>query len=318
MKGVHPILVIVGPTAVGKTELAVQVAKEVDGEIISADSMQVYRGLDIGTAKPTESERQGVPHHLLDIVDPGEEFSVADYQAMVEEVLADLAKRNKTPILTGGTGLYIQAVLQGYVFSPEGKDPVLRAELEQKAESEGNKVLHRQLSEVDPETAMRLHPNDRRRIIRALEVFYSTGRPLSEHLKMQQERGPRHRSVKFGLIRSRARLYERINARVDLMMEAGLLEEVKSLLQQGLDDDSTAIQALGYKELAGFLRGQYDLDEAIRLLKRDTRRYAKRQLTWFRRDQEIVWLDLDRLSTRDAVHKIAAIYWRNFHTEKEI
>ncbi|NLY29305.1 MAG: tRNA (adenosine(37)-N6)-dimethylallyltransferase MiaA [Firmicutes bacterium] len=313
MKGMRPILVIVGPTAVGKTELAIEVAEEVDGEIISADSMQVYRGLDIGTAKPTEEERRGVPHHLLDIVDPKDEFSVADYQAMVEEVLADLAARDKTPILTGGTGLYIQAVLQGFVFSPEGKDPELRSRLEDMADAEGNKALHAQLAQVDPETARRLHPNDRRRIIRALEVFYSTGQPLSQHLKMQREGGPRHRSVKFGLIRNRARLYERINTRVDLMMEAGLLDEVKGLLEQGLSDDSTAMQALGYKEFVGYLRGEYDLEEAVRLLKRDTRRYAKRQLTWFRRDKEIIWLDLDRLSIRDAVHKIVAIYWRNFH-----
>jgi len=305
--------VIVGPTAVGKTELAIKVAKKVDGEIISADSMQVYRGLDIGTAKPTEEEREGIPHHLLDVVDPSEEFSVADYQKMVEKVLADLANRDKTPILTGGTGLYIQAVLQGFIFSPEGKDPELRARLEETAEIQGNKALHAQLAEVDPETAQRLHPNDRRRIIRALEVFYSTGQPLSYHLKMQGERGPRHRSVKFGLIRSRARLYERINARVDLMMQAGLLDEVKALVQQGLSDDATAMQALGYKELVGYLRGEYDLEEAVRLLKRDTRRYAKRQLTWFRRDREIIWLDLDRLTISEAVHKIVSIYWRNFH-----
>jgi len=309
----RPILVIVGPTAVGKTELAIEVAKQLDGEIISADSMQVYRGLDIGTAKPSEEERQGIPHHLLDVVDPHEEFSVADYLRMVEEVLADLAKRDKTPILAGGTGLYIQAVLQGFVFSPGGKDPQLRAQLEKVAETQGNEALHTRLAQVDRETAQRLHPNDRRRIIRALEVFYSTGRPLSEHLRMQEERRPRYRSVKFGLIRNRARLYERINARVDHMMEAGLLEEVKRLLQQGLRDDSTAMQALGYKELAGYLRGEYDLEEAVRLLKRDTRHYAKRQLTWFRRDKEIIWLDLDQLTICEAVHKIVSIYWRNFH-----
>jgi len=311
---VHPILVIVGPTAVGKTELAVQVAKEVDGEIISADSMQVYRGLDIGTAKPTESERQGVPHHLLDIVDPGEEFSVADYQAMVEEVLADLAKRNKTPILTGGTGLYIQAVLQGYVFSPEGKDPVLRAELEQKAESEGNKALHRQLSEVDPETAMRLHPNDRRRIIRALEVYQTTGQPLSFWEQQPDEQRPMYDLIMIGLHRPRPELYDRINRRVDLMLEHGLLEEAQNLLAQGLDEKFIANQAIGYKEFFVYLRGEESLAEATEKLKQGTRRYAKRQLTWFRADRRIHWVQVGENRTAvelvNEILKIVADRWK--------
>lgn len=318
MKGVRPILVIVGPTAVGKTELAVRVAKQVDGEIISADSMQVYRGLDIGTAKPTETECQGVPHHLLDVVDVDQEFSVADYQVMVEGLLTDLARRGKTPILTGGTGLYIRAVLDGFVFDSQGKDEDLRARLQQVAESEGNITLHHRLALVDPDTAKRLHPNDRRRVIRALEIYSTTGQPLSRHLDAQKQLPPRHEAVKFGLTRNRSRLYQRINARVDQMMEAGLLDEVKNLLGQGLAEGATAMQALGYKELVGHLRGEYDLDEAISLLKRDTRRYAKRQLTWFRRDEDIIWLDLDKLTVEDATDKIATIYWRNLRTKNEI
>ncbi|NMB11419.1 MAG: tRNA (adenosine(37)-N6)-dimethylallyltransferase MiaA [Firmicutes bacterium] len=308
----RPILVIVGPTAVGKTELAIAVAREVDGEILSADSMQIYQGLDIGTAKPTKQERQGIPHYMLDVVRPDQEYSVADYQAAVEQILEELARRDKTPILTGGTGLYIRAVLEGFVFEPEGKDDTLRARFERMAEIEGNDVLHQCLFEVDQATAKRLHPNDRRRVIRALEVYHTTGKPLSQHLEAQKQRPPRHRAVKFGLVRNRTRLYERINARVDLMMETGLLDEVKELLNQGLEDSATAMQALGYKELVGYLREEYDLTEAIRLLKRDTRRYAKRQLTWFRRDQEIIWLDLDELTITDAVQKITGIYWRNF------
>lgn len=309
----RPILVIVGPTAVGKTELAIAVAQKVDGEIISADSMQIYRGLDIGTAKPTMRERQGIPHHMLDVVSPTQEYSVADYQAAVERILEELVQRNKTPILTGGTGLYIRAVLEGFVFDPEGKDEALRARLERMADIKGNDALHQCLFKVDRVTARRLHPNDRRRVIRALEVYHTTGKPLSHHLDAQKQHPPRHRAVKFGLTRKRPRLYERINARVDLMMKAGLLDEVKELLDHGLEDSATAMQALGYKELVGYLRGEYDLEEAIRLLKRDTRRYAKRQLTWFRRDQEIIWLDLDQLSITDAVQKITTTYWRNFH-----
>jgi tRNA dimethylallyltransferase len=310
--------VIVGPTAVGKTGLAIRVAKQVDGEIISADSMQVYKGLDIGTAKPTEAERQGVPHHLLDVVAVDQEFSVADYQLMVEDILMDLAKRGKTPILTGGTGLYIRAVLEGFVFDSQGKDDVLRARLQEVAESQGNIALHRRLAVVDPDTAKRLHPNDRRRVIRALEIYHTTGQPLSQHLDAQKQLEPRHQAVKFGLARNRPRLYQRIDARVDQMIEAGLLDEVKNLLEQGLAEGATAMQALGYKELVGYLRGEYDLAEAIRLLKRDTRRYAKRQLTWFRRDEEIIWLDLDKLTIEDATDKIATTYWRNLRTKHEI
>ena len=314
----RPILVIVGPTAVGKTEVAIGVAKRVDGEIISADSMQVYKGLDIGTAKPIEIERKGVPHYLLDVVDVDEEFSVADYQVMVEDVLKDLAIRGKTPILTGGTGLYIRAVLEGFIFDSQGKDEDLRARMKKAAETEGNLALHHQLAMVDPDTANRLHPNDLRRVIRALEVYHTTGQPLSWHLDAQKRLPPRHQAVKFGLTRHRPRLYQRINARVDQMMEAGLLDEVKGLLDRGLAEGATAMQALGYKELVGYLKGEYDLAEAIRLLKRDTRRYAKRQLTWFRRDEEITWLDLDKLTMEDAIDKIASIYWRNLRTKKEI
>lgn len=304
----RPILVIVGPTAVGKTDLSIALAQRLDGEIISADSMQIYKGLDIGTAKPTASERQGIPHHMLDIVEPSLEFSVAEYQAMVEEILADLASRDKVPILTGGTGLYIRAVLEGFLLGTEGKNDTLRAHFHHVAETQGNEALHLRLQAVDAKTAARLHPNDLRRVIRALEVYETTGTPLSEHISRQKELGPRHASVKFGLLRDRSRLYHRIDLRVDAMLAQGLLEEVEQLLEQGLAHDSTAMQALGYKELVGYLLGQYDLQEATRLLKRDTRRYAKRQMTWFGRDETIMWLDLDILSQDEAVDKIVTTY----------
>jgi tRNA dimethylallyltransferase len=204
------------------------------------------------------------------------------------------------------------------VFDSQGKDDDLRARLQEVAESQGNIALHRRLAVVDPDTAKRLHPNDRRRVIRALEIYHTTGQPLSQHLDAQKQLEPRYQAVKFGLARNRPRLYQRIDARVDQMIEAGLLDEVKNLLEQGLAEGATAMQALGYKELVGYLRGEYDLAEAIRLLKRDTRRYAKRQLTWFRRDEEIIWLDLDKLTIEDATDKIATTYWRNLRTKHEI
>ncbi|NLJ86423.1 MAG: tRNA (adenosine(37)-N6)-dimethylallyltransferase MiaA [Firmicutes bacterium] len=313
-----PILVIVGPTAVGKTQLSIEVAQRVDGEIISADSMQIYRGLDIGTAKPTEEEREGIPHHMMDIVEPWEEYSVAEYQAMVEDILQEVALRDKVPILTGGTGLYIRAVLEGFIFDGEGKDEAFRTRMQLIAETQGNEALHSRLQAIDPQTANRLHPNDLRRVIRALEVYETTGVPLSRHLQMQSEQPPRHKSIKFGLMRDRKRLYERIDARVDMMLEKGLLAEVQHLLDRGLSNESTAMQALGYKELVAYLRGEYDRQEAVRLLKRDTRRYAKRQLTWFRRDRNIIWLNLDKLSTEEAVEQITSIYWRNCEQNNEI
>lgn len=304
----RPILVLVGPTAVGKTGLAIELATQLNGEIISADSMQVYKGLDIGTAKPTVDERRGVPHHMLDVVEPSDEFSVAEYQAMVENILTELAVKDKVPILTGGTGLYIRAVLQGFLLGAEGKDASLRAELYNTAEKQGNEVLHARLEEVDAPSAKRLHPNDLRRVVRALEVYETTGTPLSGHLAMQKERPPVHRGIKFGLMREREHLYQRIDARVDEMLVKGLVEEVQRLLRRGLAHDSTAMQALGYKELVGYLEGHYSLEEAVYLLKRDTRRYAKRQLTWFRRDKAIKWISLDDHTSQEAVTRIVEDY----------
>lgn len=299
-----PILVIVGPTAVGKTQLAIMVAKMVDGEIISADSMQVYRDMDIGTAKPSLEERAGVPHHLIDIVPPSRDFTVAEYQELAEIAIADINKRGKVPILTGGTGLYVRAVIDGFDF-PGSEDLALREKLAEYARVHGQDALHQKLAEVDPVTAQRLHPNDTRRVIRALEVYQLTGVPLSRHLAKQEGRAQRHPAVMFGLTRDRQELYRRCDLRVDRMLENGLLDEVKRLLDLGFDPRSTALQAIGYKELIGYLEGEYDLEEAVRLLKRNTRRYAKRQFTWFLRDPRIRWINLDDVDWQEAAKLIS-------------
>lgn len=302
-----PILVIVGPTAVGKTKLSIRVAQLVDGEIISADSMQVYRNMDIGTAKPTVEERQGVPHHLIDIVPPSRDFTVAEYQELAEKVIADINARGKVPILTGGTGLYIRAVIDGFDF-PGSEDLDLRKKLAAYAKEHGREALHARLAEVDPSTAQRLHPNDLRRVIRAMEVYHLTGIPLSQHLARQENRIQRHPAIMFGLTRDRHKLYERCDQRVDQMLKDGLLDEVKQLLDLGFDPRSTSLQAIGYKELIGYLQGEYDFDEAVRLLKRNTRRYAKRQFTWFRRDPRIRWINLDELTWEEAARLISETY----------
>lgn len=301
---------IVGPTAVGKTELSIAVAKQLDAEIISADSMQVYRGMDIGTAKPSEQERQGIPHHLIDVVDPSHDFTVAEYQELAEKAISDIQEKGKVPLLTGGTGLYIRAVIDGFDFPGQDEDLALRARLQRFAQVHGNEALHRMLQKVDPTSAQRLHPNDVRRVIRALEVYELTGIPLSQHLKGQEDRPPRHKAVMFGLTRPRQQLYKRCDERVELMLKNGLLDEVRNLLNMGFDQRSTALQAIGYKELIGYFTGQYSWDEAVRLLKRNTRRYAKRQYTWFLRDNRITWLDLSQMSLSDAAAKIVECYRR--------
>lgn len=299
-----PLLVILGPTAVGKTAVAVKVARRLQGEIISADSMQVYRHLDIGTAKPTRAEQQGVPHHLLDVVDPDEEFNVARFQAEVNALIPQIAARGHLSLLVGGTGLYIRAVVDNYAFGPGGRNPTLRAALQAQAAEVGSAALHAELARVDPEAAARIHPADTRRIIRALEVKTTTGRAIS-----QSGRGlPLYRTLQIGLIRDRARLYAAIDARVDKMLAGGLVEETKWLLEQGYPETLPALQALGYKELIPYLRGLLTLEEAARILKQQTRRFAKRQLTWFRRDRRIIWLNRDNFTSEEAlVEEITAL-----------
>jgi tRNA dimethylallyltransferase len=282
-----PLAVLCGPTAVGKTSLAVALAQRLDAEIVCADSRTVYRGMDIGTAKPTAAQRAAVPHHLLDVADPEETFTVAQFQRLAREAIAAIRQRGRLPLLVGGTGLYIRAVVDDLGLPAVPPDPVLRARLEADARAAGPAALHARLQALDPVAASRIHPHNVRRVIRALEVCLATGRPISS----QQRRGPPAAAVIVGLWRARPDLYRRIDARVDEQLSAGLLEETRRLLQRGVPLQAPAMQGLGYKELAGYLLGRYDYAEAVRRLKRHTRRYAKRQLTWFRRDARIRWVD---------------------------
>lgn len=284
------LLVIVGPTAVGKTALSIRLAQRLGGEIISGDSMQVYRGMDIGTAKPTLEERAGIPHHLIDIVNPDEPFSVAQFQRLADTAIAEITARGRLPILVGGTGLYTRAVLEAYTFGEgAGADLALRAALQAEEEANGPGHLHRRLTAVDPEAAARLHPNDLRRIIRALEVFLQSGIPISA--QQTKEAAPlRYAAVQVGLFTQREALYDRINRRVDLMLEAGWLAEVEGLLAR-YSPELPAMRALGYLELTHYLRGRLTRPEAVALIQRNTRRFAKRQLTWYRRERRIHWYD---------------------------
>jgi len=286
------IVALVGPTAVGKTELSLQLAQDLGGEIISADSMQIYKGMDIGTAKASTQEQELIPHHMLDIVDPEEDFSVADYQEQVDELIPEIVERNNLPMLVGGTGLYVKSLIEGFIFPDMETDWDLRDRLEEEAEEHGTEHVHDKLKEIDPKLADKLHPNDLRRVIRGIEVYRKTGKTSTHFKEKAKERPPRYQAVKIGLTRDREKLYERINKRVDLMMEEGLLEEVKDLYESGCDLELKSMQALGYKQLINHFEGEYDLEEAIRLIKRDTRHFAKRQLNWFSRDDEIIWFDV--------------------------
>lgn len=285
-----PLLVLVGPTAVGKTALSVAVARAVGAEIISGDSMQVYRGMDIGTAKIRPEEAGGVPHHLIDIKEPDEDFSVAEFQARVDELIPQICARGRLPMLVGGTGLYVRAVVEKYTFTPMEADHELRARLRQEEERHGPGCLHARLQQVDPVSAARLHPNDLFRIIRALEVYAQTGVPISA-TQTAADAEPRYDDLMIGLTMDRAQLYARIDERVDAMLAAGWLEEVRRLLSR-YPPHVRALQALGYRELVLYLRGLLTWDEAVALIKRNTRRFAKRQFTWFRRERRLRWLDV--------------------------
>ncbi len=300
-----PVVILVGPTAVGKSEVAIGLAKRLAGEIVTADSMQVYKGMDIGTAKPTPAERNGVPHHLIDIVSPDEAFNVARYREMAHRVIADIHARERLPIVSGGTGLYIRAVLDEFLLPGAGSDPLVRAKLEAEAAEHGKQALYERLQEIDPETAERLHPNDVRRVIRALELYETTGKTMSQHLKEAQKKEPRYHAIRIGLTRPRAELYRRIDQRVEQQIADGLVDEVRRLMQR-YQLNKTARQALGYKEIIDYLEGKSTFEEAVERLKRETRRYAKRQYTWFRRDERLRWFDLHAYaSMADAVDDIA-------------
>ncbi|MBB3110380.1 tRNA dimethylallyltransferase [Paenibacillus phyllosphaerae] len=284
------LLVLIGPTAVGKTKTSIELAKSLNAEIISGDSMQVYRGMDIGTAKIKPEEMEGVPHHLIDICEPDHPFSVAEFQTRCADLIADITARGKIPFIVGGTGLYVESVAYGYDFPETGSDEEFRQEQQRYADEQGTIALHDRLSAVDPESAQRLHPNDVRRVIRALEVYHLTGTKFSEQMEGQKRTSPYELCI-IGLTLDRAVLYERINARVDAMIDAGLVDEVKRLLDQGVSPTSVAMHGLGYKEIAAYIQGYTTLDAAIELLKRDTRRFAKRQLSWFRHMKDISWIE---------------------------
>ena len=285
------IICIVGPTATGKTQLAVELCKLINGEVVSCDSMQLYRGMDIGTAKPTALEMNGIPHHMIDCINPQEDYSVGRYVADANPIVQDILSRGKTCVIAGGTGLYVDSLIQGRNFAPFPQTG-RREALEARANREGTEALLQELQSYDPETAARLHPADRKRIIRACEVYEETGVPISEHNRRTRETPPRYHPVWIGLTYSdRAALYARIDQRVDIMVEQGLVAEVQQLLKSGVPQSATALQAIGYKELVQALDGAVSMTEAVETMKQESRRYAKRQLTWFRRNPDMHWLD---------------------------
>ena len=286
-----PLIILTGPTAVGKTHLSISLAKRVGGEIISADSMQVYKGMDIGSAKIRKEEMDGVRHHLIDILEPWEEFHVAKFQSMAKEAMAEIYGRGKIPILVGGTGFYIQALLKDIDFQKEEEDISYRLELESYLKKEGAKALHEKLKEVDPISAENIHYNNHKRVIRALEYYHIHKCPISLHNEEEKKRKSPYNFLYFVLMDDRDRLYKKINERIDQMLGMGLVEEVKILKSKGCHRNLVSMQGLGYKEILDYLDGKVSLEEAVEILKRDTRHFAKRQLTWFRREEEVVWLD---------------------------
>ena len=286
-----PLIVLTGPTAVGKTSLSIALAKAADAEIISADSMQVYKHMDIGSAKITEEEMEGVPHYLIDVLEPSEEFHVVRFQEMAKEAMEKIYSKEKIPILTGGTGFYIQAVVKDIDFSQDTEKSSVRAELEKMAEEKGGEYLHQLLEQKDPESAQKIHPNNIKRVIRALEYYELTGEKISLHNEREGEKLSPYNTAYFVLNDRRDRLYERIDRRVDQMLEKGLVEEVRRLAQMGYTRDMVSMQGLGYKEILAYLEGECTLEEAVYILKRDTRHFAKRQLTWFRREKDVIWVN---------------------------
>lgn len=291
-----PLISIVGPTAVGKTEIAIQLAQQLDAEIVSLDSRQIYREMDIGTAKPTPDQRGAVPHHLIDCVDVDQPFSVAEYQRLADAAITQIRERDKRTMAVGGAGLYFRGLIDG-LFDGPGADVEIRSKLQREADELGNLALHERLRQCDPEAADRVHPNNLVRVIRALEVYELTGKPISALQQQWKMDEPRYPFRAFGLDMPREALYRRIEDRIDLMVEAGLIEEVKGLLDRGYPRNCVAMQSFGYKELIDYLDGVRRLDEAIALLKQNTRRFAKRQLTWFRNDPRIEWIDISQFAS---------------------
>lgn len=294
-----PLIILTGPTAVGKTALSIKLAKAIQGEIISADSMQVYRGMDIGSAKVTTEEMDGVPHYLIDVLDPDEEFNVVVFQKLAREAMEKIYANGHIPIIAGGTGFYIQAILNEIAFTETETDDSYRKQLEQQAQEYGAQWLHDQLKQVDPQAAVDIHPNNVKRVIRALEFYKETGTKISEHNEAERQKQSPYNFAYFVLNMDRQKLYERIELRIDQMLEQGLIEEVRQLQEKGCHAGMVSMQGLGYKEILAYLQGECTLEEAIYILKRDTRHFAKRQLTWFRREREVCWIEKEAYGLKE-------------------
>lgn len=299
-----PLVILTGPTAVGKTALSIGLAREIGGEIISADSMQVYRHMDIGSAKITSEEMQGIPHHLVDVLEPWEEFNVVRFQQMAKAACEEIWSRGHIPIVTGGTGFYIQALLYDIDFTENDEDTAFRTEMEQLAATGGSQVLYDRLKQVDPVSAEVIHANNTKRVIRALEFYEKTGTPISAHNEEQKQKESPYAFLYAVLTRDRAVLYDRIDRRVDIMMEQGLVEEVKGLQARGCTRQMVAMQGLGYKEILDHLDGKLTLEEAVYIIKRDTRHFAKRQMTWFRREKDVTFIEMDGRGETDVLEEI--------------
>lgn len=310
-----PLIVLTGPTAVGKTKLSISLAKAVNGEIISADSMQVYKYMDIGSAKIKKEEMQGIKHYLVDVLMPDEEFHVVRFQQLVKEAMDEIYAKGKIPILAGGTGFYIQAITRDIDFTESEQENSYRTELEELSKTKGNEYLHEMLQEIDPVSAGEIHANNVKRVIRALEFYHQNGTPISAHNQEQKEKTSPYNLAYFVLNAPRDLLYKRIDERVDEMLREGLVEEVQSLKNMGYQKGMVSMQGLGYKEILAYFDGEYSLDEAVRIIKRDTRHFAKRQLTWFRREQEVLWVDKEKFQYED--EKILD-YMLEFCREKQI
>lgn len=298
-----PLFILIGPTAVGKTDISIQLAKKLDGRIISADSMQVYKYMNIGTAKPTKEEMEGVKHYLIDELYPDEDYSVAVFRNMAGKYIDETLDDNKLPMVVGGTGLYINSLTHSLDFTEAICDNELRTHLQELSKTYGNSYIHQMLRDVDPESFHRLHENDVKRIIRALEVYKITGKTISYYQYESKSKPIEYEICMVGLIMDRQKLYSRINARVDKMFESGLIKEVKNILDMGYGKDLTSMQGLGYKEIVTYLENQCSLEDTINKLKQDTRHFAKRQLTWFRREERIHWVDVDSFSSGDDIIK---------------
>ena len=285
------LIILTGPTAVGKSALSVKLAEALNGEIISADSMQVYRGMDIGSAKITKEEQKGIPHYLIDELKPCEEFNVVLFQKLAKFYLKQIYEKGKVPIIVGGTGFYIQSVLYDIDFEETEQETDYRKELQELAQEKGNVFLHEMLQKVDPKAAEQIHANNSKRVIRALEYYHLTGQPISEHNEQEREKEAAYNACYFVLNDVREKIYDRINLRIDEMLKDGLIQEVQTLKEQGCTKDMVSMQGLGYKEILAYLNGECTLEEAVYILKRDTRHFAKRQLTWFKRERDVIWIN---------------------------